>query len=267
LYRPRVARARDFRIEALVNRFAGAVLLLVTFPAMSVAQADLGPWPQHSRERPAPRVVAPGAAALPLSAPADAVVLFDGTSLARWMGADSAPARWRLVDGAFEVAPGTGTLISREVFGDAQIHVEWMSPAPARGTDQDRGNSGVFLMQRYEVQVLDSYNSATYPDGQAGALYGQYPPLVNASRPPGEWQSFDIVFRRPRFDAAGRVTSPACFTIFHNGVLIHDNAELVGPTSHTQRAPYEAHEDRLPISLQDHGHTVRFRNIWVRRLE
>jgi hypothetical protein len=236
-------------------------------PALALAQASLGPWPQHSRERPAPPVVTPGAPALPVPPPADAIVLFGGSSLAGWQHADSTPARWRVVDGAFEVVRGSGMLFTRETFGDVQLHIEWMSPNPARGTDQDRGNSGVFFMQRYEVQILDSYNSATYPDGQAAALYGQHPPLVNASRPPGEWQSYDIVFRRPRFDAQGRVTEPARFTVFHNGVLVQDNAALVGPTGHTTRPPYELHEDRLPISLQDHGHPVRFRNVWVRTLE
>jgi hypothetical protein len=180
---------------------------------------------------------------------------------------DGGPAQWRVRDGVFEVVAGTGTLRTRDAFGDVQLHIEWMAPSPPRGRDQDRGNSGVFLMGKYEVQILDSYGNDTYADGQAAALYGQYPPLVNASRPPGEWQSYDIVFRRPRFDASGKVLSPARFTVLHNGVLVHDNAVLVGPTGHTTRPPYEAHPDRLPITLQDHGHPVRFRNVWVRDLE
>ena len=175
--------------------------------------------------------------------------------------------RWRIVDGAMEVVAGTGGIQTRESFGDVQLHVEWMSPAPPRGTDQDRGNSGVFFMGMYEVQVLDSWENVTYADGQAAALYGQYPPLVNASRKPGEWQSYDIVFRRPRFDGSGKVTSPARVTVLHNGVLVQDNVELTGPTGHYARPPYSAHADRLPISLQDHGHPVRFRNFWVRTLE
>ncbi len=249
---------------------AAAVLLGAALAACSAplsAQPDPGPWPQHSRERPAPPVVRPGAPALPVPAPADAVVLFGGTSLDAWMSGDDAPARWRVADGAFEVVPRTGTLSTRATFGDVQLHIEWMSPAPPRGRDQDRGNSGVFFMGRYEVQILDSHENPTYADGQAASLYGQHPPLVNASRPPGEWQSYDIVFRRPRFGANGSVETPARVTVFHNGVLVQDNAVLVGPTSHTVRAPYEAHEDRLPITLQDHGHPVRFRNIWVRSLE
>ena len=213
------------------------------------------------------RVVTPGPA-VSIAPPSDAIVLFDGSSLAKWTQRDGSPAKWRVADGAFEVVKGTGTLTTRDSFGDAQLHIEWMSPKPAVGTDQDRGNSGVFFGGgRYEVQVLDSYQSVTYADGQAGALYGQHPPLVNASRPPGEWQSYDIVYHRPRFDASGKVLSLARFTVFHNGVLVQDNAELVGPTANMSRPPYEAHPDRLPISLQDHGHPVRFRNVWIRDLE
>ena len=160
-----------------------------------------------------------------------------------------------------------GTMTTRAPFGDVQLHVEWMSPNPPHGEDQDRGNSGVFLMGQFELQVLDSYGNVTYADGQAGAIYGQYPPLVNVSRPPGEWQSYDVVFHRPHFDASGKVTAPARFTVLHNGVLVQDNVALVGPTANKQRPPYVAGPDRLPISLQDHGHPVRFRNIWVRDLE
>jgi hypothetical protein len=251
-------------------RLLTALVATITLPATMLSQnaaSVVGAWPPHSRTRPTPPVVKPGAPALPVPAPADAIVLFDGATLEKWSSPDGVPAKWRIVDGAMEVVARTGTLATRDQFGDVQLHVEWMAPNPPRGTDQDRGNSGVFFMGRYEVQVLDSYNSVTYADGQAGALYGQYPPLVNASRPPGEWQSYDIVFRRPRFDATGKATSPARFTVFHNGILVQDNAELVGPTAHTTRPPYEAHPDRLPISLQDHGHPVRFRNIWVRDLE
>jgi hypothetical protein len=231
------------------------------------AQPSLGSWPQHSKERPTPPVVTPGPS-VSVAPPSDAIVLFDGSSLAKWTMRDGSAAKWRVADGAFEVVKGTGTMATRDAFGDAQLHIEWMAPKPAVGTDQDRGNSGVFFGGgRYEVQVLDSYQNVTYADGQAGALYGQYPPLVNASRPPGEWQSYDIVYHRPRFDAAGKVVSPARLTVFHNGILVQDNAELVGPTAHTRRPPYEAHPDRQPISLQDHGHPVRFRNVWIRDLE
>ena len=138
---------------------------------------------------------------------------------------------------------------------------------PARGDGQDRGNSGVFLMGRYEIQLLDSYQNRTYPDGQAAAVYGQHPPLVNASRPPGQWQTYDIVFRRPRFDASGAVVSPARVTLLHNGIVVQDAVALTGPVAHGAWPPYERHADRLPLSLQDHGHRVQFRNVWVRSLE
>ena len=158
--------------------------------------------------------------------------------------------------------------MSRDSVGDVQLHIEWMSPTPARGFDQDRGNSGVFFGGgRYEVQVLDSYRNPTYADGQAASLYGQYPPLVNASRAPGEWQSYDITYRRPRFSPLKNVQSPAVLTVLHNGILVQDHRALVGPTANGSRPPYEAHQDRLPISLQDHQHPVRFRNVWYRHLE
>jgi hypothetical protein len=165
-----------------------------------------------------------------------------------------------------EVVAGTGNIATKRGFGDVQLHVEFMEPAPAKGEGQDRGNSGVFLMGIYEVQVLDSYQNPTYADGAVGAIYGQYPPIVNASRPPGEWQTYDIMFHRPRFDANGGLTSPARMTILFNGVLIQDDAVLTGPTAHKQRPPYARHADRLPLILQDHGDLVRFRNIWVREL-
>jgi hypothetical protein len=211
--------------------------------------------------------VDPGAGALPVPPPADAVVLFGGTSLGEWQTDSGKAAPWTIRDGYFEVAPGTGGIRTRRGFGDVQLHVEWAAPTPANGEGQDRGNSGVFLMGRYEVQVLDSWQNRTYADGQAAAIYGQFPPLVNASRPPGVWQSYDIIFHRPHFDAAGKVVSPARMTVMHNGVLVQDNVSLMGPTAHQQRPPYEAHPDRLPLMLQDHAHRVRYRNIWVRDLE
>ena len=177
-----------------------ATVLLALVPAALAAQANpLGDWPQHSKARPRPPVVAPGTGALPVPPPADAIVLFDGKNLDEWQKGDSTPAQWRLVEGqAMQVTAGKGGIETKRRFGDAQLHIEWASPKPAKGTDQDRGNSGVFFQGRYEVQVLDSYGNDTYPDGQAAAIYGQYPPLVNASRAPGEWQSYDIIFRRPR---------------------------------------------------------------------
>lgn len=244
-----------------------AVYSPLTARPAAAQQAPLGGWPQHSRARPAPPVVTPGPYVQQLP-PKDAVVLFDGTSLERFMMSDSTPAKWRIVNGAVEVVPGTGTLMTREAFGDVQLHIEWMAPNPPRGRDQDRGNSGVFFGGgRYEVQVLDSYRNATYADGQAAALYGQFPPLVNASRAPGEWQTYDITYRRPRFSTAGTVLSPAVLSVVHNGVLVQDSRALIGPTANGSRPPYEKHEDRLPLMLQDHEHPVRFRNIWLRHLE
>lgn len=224
-------------------------------------------WPVHDPGRPMARVAAPGPAGPPVPPPADAVVLFDGKDLAAWTDAKGDPARWKVENGSMEVVPKTGGIRTAAGFGDCQLHVEWMAPSPARGAGQDRGNSGVFLMDIYEVQILDCHGNATYADGQTASIYGQFPPLVNACRPPGEWQTYDIVFRRPRFDGDGRVLAPARMTVFHNGLLVHDGAVLTGPTAHKARPPYKAHADRLPVSLQDHGHPVRFRNIWLRDLE
>jgi hypothetical protein len=245
-----------------------AVSCLALVTAAAAAQQPAREWPQHSTERPRPPVVQPPAQALPVAPPRDAVVLFDGHDLARWQDGTGKPARWRLVDGgAMEIAPGTGDIRTRDGFGDLELHIEWATPNPPRGKDQDRGNSGVFLMQKYEIQVLDSYENVTYADGQAAAIYGQFPPTVNVSRAPGEWQSYDIVFHRPHFDPTGKLLSPAHATVRHNGVLVQDDVTLLGPTTHMVRTPYSAHPDRLPISLQDHGHPVKYRNIWVRDLE
>jgi hypothetical protein len=226
-------------------------------------------YPIHDRNRPSPAVVDPGTFSSPNAPgrpPSDAVVLFDGRDLAEWRMHDGGLAKWKVGEGYFEVVPGTGQLYTRRGFGDCQLHVEFAEPAPPRGADQDRGNSGVFLQGLYEVQVLDSYQSNTYADGQAAAVYGQFPPLVNASRPPGEWQSYDIVFHRPRFDASGKLLRPARLTVFHNGVLVQDEVVLSGPTGHHQRPAYTPGPEKLPLSLQDHEHPVRYRNIWIREL-
>ncbi len=253
-----------------IARRCAAVALLLTALSVSAAERSPSAWPIHDRDRPLPAVVDPGTASTeekPGRPPSDATLLFDGKDLSQWHSVKGGPAPWKIGDGYFEVVKGTGAIETIQPFGDCQLHVEWRAPSPAVGEDQDRGNSGVFLMGLYEVQVLDSYQSRTYADGQAGALYGQYPPLVNASRPPGEWQTYDIVFHGPRFDADGKLVRAARATVLHNGVLVQDDSELTGPTAHEARPPYKVHAPRLPLQLQDHSHPVRYRNIWIRELD
>ena len=225
-------------------------------------------WKIHDVERAQPPTVDPGTLSTeqPGRPPSDAVVLFDGKDLSKWRAGNGAAAKWKVANGYMEVVKRAGAISTRQGFGDCQLHVEWRAPVPATGEGQERGNSGVFLMGMYELQVLDSYKNKTYPDGQAAAIYGQYPPLVNASRPPDQWQTYDIIFHRPRFDNSGKLVQPARMTALHNGVLVQDNVELTGPTAHQARPPYKQHADKLPVSLQDHGDPVRFRNIWVREL-
>lgn len=223
-------------------------------------------WLAQDMERPRPPVVTPGPLKLPVAPPSDAIVLFDGQDLSKWRDAEGGPAKWRVRDGYMESVPNSGYIYSADKFGDVQLHVEWATPVPASGSGQGRGNSGVFLMGLYEVQVLDSYENDTYPDGQAAAVYGQYPPLVNCCLPPGEWQSYDIVFRRPRFGEEGSVTKPARITVIQNGILVQDDVEVWGPTAWLQHFPYTQHADALPLSLQDHGNPIRYRNIWLRAL-
>ncbi len=254
-----------------------AAVLFAASPALAQDSGGQGSrtpadWDVHDRERPRPMVVSPATPSMDNMVgqpPSDAIVLFGDASdgLSGWESFNGDPAPWKVTDGYFEVTPRTGGIRTKQGFGDVQLHVEWSAPSPPDGEDQDRGNSGVFLMDIYEVQVLDSYENDTYPDGQAAALYGQYPPLVNAMSAPGEWNTYDIVFRRPRFDEDGALVSPAYVTVFHNGVLVQNHEKMTGPSGHRSRPPYEAHADRLPISLQDHDHPVRFRNIWVRELE
>jgi len=227
-------------------------------------------WHVHDPARPHPQVVTPGET--PGAPPSDAVVLFDGKDLSHWQqegrGADRGKmvdARWRVGDGYFEVVGGTGSLLSREKFGDCQLHVEWSSPAVIKGNSQGRGNSGVLIMSRYEIQVLDAYNNPTYADGQAGAIYGQWPPLANPARKPGEWNTYDILFEAPRFDG-DKVLKPAYVTVLYNGVMVHHHKEMMGPMVYRQVAHYTPHEPEEPLMLQDHnGDLVRYRNIWVRR--
>jgi hypothetical protein len=243
-----------------------AGIVLVSSGQSNTRAAELQKWAIHDMNRPLPRVVDPGPAAPPVPPPSDAIVLFDGKDLSEWTDAKGNPAGWKVENGYMEVVAKTGSIRTKREFGDCQLHVEWAAPAEVKGDGQERGNSGVFLMDRYEVQVLDGYNNKTYADGITAAIYGQYPPLVNACRKPGEWQTYDIIFRGPRFDKDGKVVEPARMTVFHNGVLVHDNDELTGPTANKARPPYAVHPEKQPLSLQDHGNPVRYRNIWIREL-
>src|SRR6187399_569864 len=225
-----------------------------------------GKWHIHDGTRPQPVVVKPGAF-VSLPAPADAIVLLGaGTDLSKFqMTEGGGPVSWPVADGVLSSARGM-IRTKQDDFTDYQLHVEFATPSEVKGDSQGRGNSGVFLNGVFEIQVLDSYNNKTYPDGQASAMYGQYPPMVNASRPPGEWQSYDIVFRAPRFKGTA-VETPAMVTVLHNGVAVHNQRAFWGPTAHKLNPPYEPSNAKGFIGLQDHGNPVRFRNIWIRPLK
>jgi hypothetical protein len=262
-------------IKSIIYRSAIAAL---TFTFISILDACVNKqamfqssqqWKIHDMNRPQPPIINPGTFSTqdqPGESPSDAIVLFDGKNLSQWHTQSGESAKWKVENGFMEVVSESGDIWTKQNFGDCQLHIEWAAPLPATGEGQDRGNSGIFLMGLYEVQVLDSYQNKTYPDGQAAAIYGQYPPLVNACRPPGQWQSYEIIFHRPRFDKTGKLIQAARITVLHNGVLVQNNVELTGPTAHKQRPPYQPHADKLPISLQDHGNPVRYRNIWIREL-
>jgi len=229
------------------------------------------PWRVHDLKRPQPPLVTPGAR--PGDPPSDAVVLFDGRDLSHWYNRPKGPEpgqmlppRWKLENGYMEVVGGTGDLVSKEKFGDAQYHIEWAAPPRIEGSGQWRGNSGVLIMGRYEIQVLDNWENPTYADGMAGAIYGQWPPLVNPARRPGEWQVFDIVFEAPRFEGE-RLVKPAYATVFLNGVLVHHHQQIIGRMAHRRVGTYAPHAPEESLALQDHDTAVRYRNIWVRRLK
>jgi hypothetical protein len=242
-------------------------------------KTDSGKWLVHDMNRPVPRIVQPGSESTPDepgTAPSDAFVLFDsksssegGVGLSEWSDSKGKPSKWIMKDGYMECVKDSGYIKSKRIFGSCQLHVEFATPATVKGDGQGRGNSGVFLMGEYEVQVLDSYNNRTYADGQCSALYGRAVPLVNASRGPGQWQSYDIIFHRPVFKGK-KVVKKATFTVFHNGVLVQDNVALEGGTGWINKhavTGYRPHGDKGPIMLQDHGNPVRYRNIWVRELD
>jgi len=220
-------------------------------------------WRVHDKMRPVPEAVVPGTPSTQTqvgSAPADAIVLFDGTSLDAF---DGGP--WDLEDGLMTVN-GKGDIRTKQSFGDVQLHVEWRAPHEPEKSSQGRGNSGVFLMGQYEIQILNSYQNRTYADGQAAALYGHKPPDVNATLPSGQWNSYDIIFKAPRFNESGEIESPAYVTVLHNGVLVQNHVELIGASGHRRVGKYNAHASKLPIKIQDHSNPISFRNIWVREL-
>jgi len=225
-------------------------------------------WRVHDGRRPQPRIVTPGSqdgAQHFGTAPSDATVLFDGADLSKWKSVDGGDAEWKVENGYVQVTR-TGDIETREHFGDCQLHVEWAAPEEVKGESQGRGNSGVFLLSLYEIQVLDGFDNPTYADGMTGAIYGQFPPLVNACRPPGEWQSYDVIFEAPKW-VGDRLHKAATLTVLHNGVLVHHCRPALGPTDHKALPSYQdTSADTGPVRLQDHGDEVRYRNIWVRPL-
>lgn len=229
-------------------------------------------WRVHDMDRPVPKVVTPGATAA--DAPSDAIVLFNGTNLNEWVGTTSTnkkrrynptgEALWKVENGYMEIN-GTGDLKTRQAFGDCQLHLEWAAPTPPKGTGQGRGNSGIFFMETYEIQVLDCYDNPSYSDGMTGSVYGMHPALATACRKPGEWQTYDIFFTAPRFEG-DKLVSPAYITAILNGVLVQNHTPYLGASTHKKLPVYAAHADKKPILLQDHNNPVRYRNIWVREL-
>lgn len=282
--RPSVS-THSTRSEIVFDALAGAVLALGSLifggldaaraadaapgpaarPALTVTNkppplAPGGKWRVHDTNRPQPVVIMPPTASTPDrpgQPPSDAIVLFDGTDLSQWetrTRTGSAPAKWKVENGYMEIVPKSGSIRTKQQFADCQLHLEWATPAEVKGSGQGRGNSGLYFQGHPEIQLLDSWENTTYPDGQAAALYGLYPPLVNASRKPGEWQSFDVIYMAPRFDENQKLVKPALYTVFHNGVLVHHAVEVPGTAV------------ECAILLQDHGNPLRFRNIWVRKL-
>lgn len=257
--------------------FAITGLLVLAVGIVAQIDPDLGfddtpmlpnqPWKVHDYRRPHPPVVTPGTFSTqeaPGKPPSDAVVLFDGKDLSKWTTSKGGDPTWKVHDGYMELN-GRGDVVSKDKFGDCQLHIEWSEPEGIQGKSQGRGNSGVILMSRYEIQVLDSYNNVTYADGQAGAIYGQWPPLANAVRPPGQWNMYDIVFEAPKFEN-GKVVKPAYQTVFLNGVLLHNHKEVIGAMVYRKVATYSPHGAEEPLMLQDHHNPVRYRNVWVRKI-
>lgn len=250
------------KLSGLMALFCSVSAGVFCNPAL--AEETLEPWQQAEKTEvwePEPAIVkAPKG-----QAPSDAIVLFDGTGLSAWQSVKGGDAKWTLEGGVLTVKPGTGDIKTKDSFCDVQLHLEWKAPAPEAGMEgQQRNNSGVFLQQRYEIQILDSYNNRTYSNGQAGSVYKQHIPLVNATRPPEQWQTYDIIFKAPRFKGEA-LESPAYVTVLHNGVLVQNHTEILGKTEWIGAPEYQAH-GCAPIQLQDHSNEVSYRNIWIRKL-
>jgi Domain of Unknown Function (DUF1080) len=257
-------------LSAALSMTSGLYAADVGSPFYGDAPDEHHPWAVHDRNRPQPKLVTPGTFSTqeqPGKPPSDAIVLFNGTDLSKWEADEGqgVPTKWVVKNGAMECVPGSGYIRTKEKFGDCQLHVEWAAPTKVQGESQGRGNSGVFLMGLVEVQVLDNYNNPTYADGFAGSVYGVMPPLANALRPPGEYQTYDIVFRRPIYKD-GKAMDPGYVTVFLNGALVQDHTMLEGPTGHRTRSTPCSFPDVGPLKLQDHGNPVRYRNIWYRPL-
>ena len=268
-----MTRKIECLLAAVVLLFAGSLCVaaesrkgeggtIVGYKDTPLLPSTGGKYHVHDPDRPEPKYVDPGPAPeVPGPAPSDAIVLFDGRDLSAWK-----PAAWKVEDGYVEA--GGGSLETKQPLGSFQLHVEWMAPAKPSENLMNRGNSGVLLMGLYEIKIFDSHpmhDQQIYPDGQAASIYGQTPPLVNACRKPGQWQSFDIVFTAPVFDGE-KLVSPGVVTVCHNGVLVHNHQQITGPMAHRQVVPYRPHAAKLPLVLQGHGCPVRFRNIWLRPL-
>jgi len=259
------ARSRVMKVVACL------VVGALCFSACVYAAKGIVKYDVHDMGRKRPAVVTPGEK--PGDAPSDAIILFDGKN-APGLVSDKGggKVKWKIQEGYMEVTKKEGGIHTKKSFGNCQLHVEWASPAVLEGSGQGRGNSGIYFMGKYEIQVLDSWtdndykNNSTYADGQAASIYGQHPPLVNVCRKPGEWQSYDIAFLRPIFDDAGKVVRKARVTVWHNGVTVHNNLEFEGPTMHKKKTKYSRHEDKRPMSIQNHGDMVRYRNMWIREL-
>jgi len=257
---------QEDKMKNMTSRFNCLTLAATLLMAVTAAYAamELTKYDVHDVARPTPDSVRP--ADRPGDPPSDAIILFDGKDTSPWVADKGGPCTWKIEDGYMEVTPKSGSIHTAREFGNCQLHIEWRTPDEVKGSSQGRGNGGVFFMGRYELQILDSWENPTYADGQAAAIYGQTPPMFNAAKKPGEWQTYDVAFLRPVFDEAGNCVRPARITVFHNGVCVQNNVEIQGATAHRQKAQYRRHPDKGALGLQDHNNPTRFRNIWVMEL-